>query len=125
MLRRAPTITLLAALVATAVAAAATSITKNMIATVNIPAGATRTLSVPYPDALEYGNARYSGRYALAPKPLASGSRPDLAKVRILEAQSVEGGSLYRVRAHNGNRRGSAAVRLTIVATTVEPLPHH
>jgi len=126
MARRALAITLLAALfaAATAVAAASPSTTKNLIARVYIPAGETRALSVPYPDALKYANARYSGRYTLAPKPAAAGSRPNLAKVAILEAQSVEGGSLYLVRAHNGNPRGSAAVRLSVIATTVEPLPH-
>lgn len=124
MARRALAIALAAALLAAALAAAATSITKHMTGSIDIPAGATRALSVPFPDALRYGNARYSGAHKLAPKRLAAGSRPDLAKVAILEAQAVEGGSLYRVRARNGNPRGSAAVRLTVIATTVEPLPH-
>ena len=125
MARRALAITLLAAaLLAAAVAAASTSVTKNMIGSVDIPAGATRALSVPFPDALRYANARYSGSHRLARKPLAPGSRPEPAKVAILESQPVEGGSLYIVRARNGNPRGSAAVRLTVIATTVEPLPH-
>ena len=124
MARRALAIALALALLATAVGAAATSITKHTIASVDIPAAATRALSVPYPDALKYGNARYSGSHTLAREPGAPGSRPDLAKVAILEAQSVEGGSLYLVRARNRNGRGSAPVRLTVIATTVEPLPH-
>ena len=129
MVRRAPAIALLAALAALAApavaAGAASSITKNSIASVDIQAGATRALSVPYPDALRYANARYSGHHEVARKPGARGSRPNLARVRILEAQSVEGGSLYRVRAHNANRSASTAVRLTVIATTVEPLPHN
>ena len=52
------------------------------------------------------------------------GPSPDLAEVRILEAQSVEGGSLYEVRVRNGNAAGSVAVRVTVTATTVEPRPH-
>lgn len=125
MARRALAVSLLAVALATAGAAASPrSITKHQSATAYIRAGATRALNVPYPDALEYGNARYSGSHALAPKPFARGSRPDLARVAILEAQPVEGGSLYRVRAHNGNARGSAPVRLTVTATTTEPLPH-
>jgi len=126
MVRRALVLALAGALLATAVGAgaSASSITKHKLASVDIPAGVTRALSVPYPDALKYGNARYSGSRRLSRKPGARGSRPDLAKVEILEAQSVEGGSLYRVRAHNGNPLGSAPVRLTVIATTVEPLPH-
>ena len=113
-----------AILIVGGVALAARSITKNQIAIVVVPAGATRAVDVPYPDALEYGNAHYRGSVRLAVKPLAGGRRPDLAKVRILEAQSVEGGSAYRVRAHNANAPGSAPVRVTVTATTIEPLPH-
>ena len=124
MTRRLLAIALAAALIAAALAAAAGAVTKHTSGSIDIPAGATRALSVPFPDALRYGNARYSGSHRLEPKPLAPGSRPDLAKVTILAAQPVEGGSLYRVRARNGNRRGSAPVRLSVTATTVEPLPH-
>jgi hypothetical protein len=117
---------LLAAATATAAAAtAAPSITKNEIASVTIAPGATRTLSVPFPDALEYAGARYRGRHELAPKPGALGSSPQLSKVAILESQAVEGGSLYRVRARNTNAAGSAPVRLTVIATTIEPPRRH
>jgi hypothetical protein len=110
------------ALLATGAALAATSIAKNEIAIMTVPAGATRAVDVPYPDALEYGNARYHGSVRLAVKrPLPTGRRPDLKKVRILEAASIEGGSEYRVRAYNGS---DAAVRVTVTATTIEPLPH-
>jgi hypothetical protein len=115
-----------AALLAAAAAALATSsITKHETGFISIPAGRTRTLSVPYPDALEYGNARYSGHaQVLEPRPPRKGAAPDLAEVRIIAAMSVEGGSEYQVAAHNGNRAGTAAVRLEVTATTIEPLPH-
>ena len=120
--------TLALALALTAAAAtaglAASSVTKNGFATATLAPGATRTVNVPYPDALEYGNARYLGRHSLERKPGARGSTPALAKVRILEAQSTEGGSLYTVRAHNANAAGTAPVLLTVTATTVEALPH-
>jgi hypothetical protein len=124
MARRTLAITLSLALLATTaatLASAAGSITKNEIATVTIAPGATRTLSVPFPDALEYSDARYLGRHELAPKPGAQGSRPQLSKVAILQSQAVEGGSHYLVRAHNANAPGSAPVRLTVIATTIEP----
>lgn len=124
MARRILAITLSLALLAAAAASATGargSITKNEIASVTIAPGATRTLSVPFPDALEYSGARYLGRHELARKPGAAGSEPQLSKVAIIESGAVEGGSLYRVRARNANPPGSAPVRLTVIATTVEP----
>jgi len=44
--------------------------------------------------------------------------------VAILAAQSIEGGSLYSVRAHNANAPGTAPVQLIVIATTIEPLRH-
>lgn len=114
-----------ALLVAVGVASATSSITKNQNGFLNVPAGHTGTLTVPYPDALEYGNARYVGRVlVLAPRRATKGRAPDLLKVRILDAMPVQGGSGYQARAHNGNRAGTAAVRLEVIATTIEPLPH-
>lgn len=49
-------------LVVVGAAMAATSVTKHFTGFFAIPARQTRTLFLPYPDALEYGNARYSGR---------------------------------------------------------------
>ncbi|HEY1778229.1 MAG TPA: hypothetical protein VGG41_18880 [Solirubrobacteraceae bacterium] len=121
---RALTIALAAALLVSATAVAAGSITKAAVGTVTLTPGSTRTLSVPYPDALEYGNARYSGVHVLKRKPFSAGSRPLLAKVRILSAQSIEGGSLYSIRADNANAPGTAPVELIVTARTVEPLPH-
>jgi hypothetical protein len=114
-----------ALLVAVGTASATSSITKNQTGFLNVPAGHTGTLTVPYPDALEYGNARYAGRVlVLAPRRGTKGRAPDLAKVRTLDAMSVHGGSGYQARAHNDNRPGTAAVRLEVTATTIEPLPH-
>ena len=111
--------------VATAVAIAGTSIVKRHSAAIVIAAGQTRTLTVPYPDALKYGNARYSGHaVVLAPRLGAQGRPPTLAKVKILEAQPVLGGSEFQARARNGNAAGTAAVRVSVTATTIEPLPH-
>jgi hypothetical protein len=113
------------AALAAGAALAASSIVKRHSESTTIAAGQTRTLTVPYPDALKYGNARYSGSVmVLAPKAGVKGRPPKLAKVRILEAQSVLGGSEYQARAHNGNAAGTAAVRFTVTATTLEPLPH-
>jgi hypothetical protein len=113
------------AAIAAGAALAAGSIVKRYAGSTTIPAGQTRTLTVPYPDALKYANARYSGRVTvIAPKGGVKGRPPKLAKVRILEAESVLGGSEYQARAHNGNAAGTAAIRLTVTATTVEPLPH-
>jgi hypothetical protein len=111
------------ALLASASAFGAGSVTKHNYGSEKIAAGQTRTVTVGYPDALEYGNAIYSGNVRVVA--LAGGGRaPDLAKVRILSRGSVLGGSEYEVRARNTNARGTAPVRLDATATTVEPLPH-
>ena len=113
-------------LLADTTALAAGSIAKTEVAFKTIPAGRTRTLTVPYPDALEYAGARYSGEVEIKlPRPGTSGRAPDLALVKILSRGSALGGSEYQVRAHNGNAPGTAAIRLEVIATTVEPLPHH
>jgi hypothetical protein len=117
---------LAAALLFTVGASAATApIVKLQIGYVNVPAGQTRTLTVPFPDALKFGNATYSGAARiLAPVAGAKGRAPNLHAARILESQPVQGGSAYQARAHNSNRRGTAAVRLSVTAKTIEPLPH-
>jgi hypothetical protein len=106
-------------------ALAARSVIKTQAGFFNVPAQRTRTLSVPYPDALEYGNARYSGRWiVLPPLPGAKGRKPSIGDVKVLSAGEAEGGSLFRVRVRNSNPAGTAPVRLEVIATTVEPLPH-
>jgi len=98
------------ALLAASAAIAASSVTKRHSGFFNVPAGQTRMLNIPYPDALEYGNATYSGRDVVravkfGPKPRA----PDLGRVKILYAGSVQGGSAFEVRALNANGAGTAA----------------
>lgn len=106
-------------------ALAARSIIKNQTGSISVPAGQTRTLTVPYPDALKYGNARYSGHATIELSPVARRGQPASAKkVKILTAGSVEGGSAFQVRAYNGNHAGTSTVHLRVTATTVEPLPH-
>jgi hypothetical protein len=113
------------ALLAASAAIAASSVTKHFIGFFKVPAGQTRMLSIPYPDALEYGNATYSGRDIVRAVKFGPKLRaPDLTKVRILYAGSVQGGSSFEVRAHNANAAGTAAVRVEVIATTVEQLPH-
>ncbi|HEX2703783.1 MAG TPA: hypothetical protein VHM72_10175 [Solirubrobacteraceae bacterium] len=102
---------------------AAQTVTKHFYGSKKLAAGQTRTVTVSYPDALEYGNAIYSGNVRIVAI-AGSGGAPDLAKVRILSRGSVLGGSSYQVRARNANARGTAPVRVEVTATTVEPLPH-
>jgi hypothetical protein len=115
----------IAVLIAATSALAARSITKHQTGSISVPAGQTQTVTVPYPDALKYGNARYSGHAAIELRPVGGSGRPaSVKKVKILKAASVEGGSAFQVRAYNGNLAGTSAVRLQVTATTVEPLPH-
>lgn len=112
-------------LIAATSALAARPITKNQIGSISVPAGQTRTLTVPYPDALEYGNARYSGHATIERRPVEGAGQPaSVKKVKILKAGSVEGGSAFQVRVYNGNHPGTSAVHLQVTATTVGPLPH-
>jgi hypothetical protein len=115
----------IAVLIAATSALAERSITKHQIGSISVPAGQTRTLTVPYPDALKYGNASYSGHTTIELRPVgASGRSASVKKVKILNAASVEGGSAFQARVYNGNLAGTSAVRLRVTATTVEPLPH-
>jgi hypothetical protein len=106
-------------------AGAASKVTKHARSTVTIAAGRTRTVYVPYPDALKYGNATYAGKVlVLGAAPGAPGRRPQWALVKVLSAGSALGGSEYRARIRNANASGTAPVRVEVVATTVERLPH-
>lgn len=112
-------------LVPGAAALAAITVRKQSSTTIVLAAGKTRTVVVPYPDALEYANATYGGRtIVLGPAAGATGSEPSRSLVSVVSAGSVLGGSEYRVRVHNGNKAGTAAERVKVVATTVEALPH-
>ena len=125
--RRGLAVALVAALAlgGAAAALAARSVAKSNTGFVSVPAQQIRSLSVPYPDALEYGNARYSGRWIVRLPPAGTdGREPKVSAVKALSAGEAEGGSLFRVRVRNENPAGTAPVRLEVIATTVEPLPH-
>jgi hypothetical protein len=110
------------AILATVLAAA---IVKHSVDIVGLPAGHARTVNVPFPDALKYDNARYSGRVVvLGAFPGTPGRRPRRALVRIQRAQPAVGGSEWQVRVRNDNPSGTAPVRLEVIATTTEPLAH-
>jgi hypothetical protein len=110
-------------LLTAAAAIASGSITDHSSGFFTVAPGKTRQLRVSYPDALKYGNATYSGAY-IVQAVKSKLQAPDLAEVKIVYAGSVLGGSSYEVRAHNANAAGTAAVRIKVTATTVEPLPH-
>ncbi len=115
----------LALLAAAATAAAASPLVKQATRTVQIAAGKTRTVNVPYPDALEYGNATYSAKtIVLGAVPGAEGTAPQRRLVTVLGTGSALGGSEYRARIRNANAKGTAPVRVEVLARTVEPLPH-
>jgi hypothetical protein len=114
----------LALLAVAATAGAASDVVKQATRTVQIAAGKTRTVNVPYPDALKYGNATYSGEVIfLGAVRGAAGTAPRRGLVSVLDARSMLGGSEYMARIHNANVKGSAPVRVEVVARTLEPLP--
>jgi len=109
-----------AALVASAYGAA--TVSKRATRTATVAAGRTKTIYVPYPDALKYGGATYSGSVAILPPAAgAHGSAPSLAKVTISSRGEALGGSEYRVVVRNANASGTAPVRVRVTATTREP----
>jgi len=108
-----------------ATALASSEVIKHASRTITLAPGKTRTVTVPYPDALKYGNATYSGRtIVLGAAPGAAGSAPERALVKVSLAGSVLGGSEYQARITNTNPSGTAPERVKVIATTVEPLPH-
>lgn len=118
-------IVIVVALTASATAFAAGSISKHGVGRAHIAAGQTHSLAVPYPDALEYGNARYSGSSRIELLAPGRGEHAAVrAKVTVLRAEPVLGGSEYRASAHNGNVPRTAPVVLVVATSTVEPLPH-
>jgi hypothetical protein len=94
--------------------------TKTHVQTTSVAAGHTVTINVIYPDALKYGNARYSGSVVvMQPKTVRAGlQRPNLAKVKVLSKGSALGGSVYRVKVRNLNAAGTAPARVRVTART-------
>ncbi len=77
--------------------------------TYSVAAGKSRSVAVPFPDALEYGGSRYSGSVRILS---SSGG------FKILSRGSCLGGSEYCVKVHNGGR---ATARFKVTATTRLP----
>ena len=122
MRTRAIAIALLALVPGAGLALAATGTTLHAVKTYSLAAVRTKTFSVGYPDALEFGGARYSGSVKLlAPAGSAHGSRPSLRKVHVKDAGSTLGDSQYSATIENDNPAGSAPIRVRITATTVLP----
>jgi hypothetical protein len=87
-----------------------------------LPGAKTERFSVPYPRALEYGNATYAGDLTvLGPSPTEHGRKPDLRKVHIKSQGSALGGSQYSATIVNANAARSAPVRVVITTTTTLP----
>jgi hypothetical protein len=103
-----------------AVAAPKKPTAKHTTKTFTLAAGATKTFDVGYPDALKFGNAKYSGKVEiLKPTKVGKGQKaPDLKKVKVLSKGSAVGGSVYRAKVKNGNAKGTAPARVRITATT-------
>ena len=97
----------------TAVAGASSAkTTKSAHKTVTLLQGQTKTITVAYPQALKYANAKYSCT--------AKVSGPAKKKVKILSRGSALGGSVCRVKAKNTSKvsglDGTASI--TVTATT-------
>jgi hypothetical protein len=108
--------------VGTGTAVAASGTTLHTTKTFSLKADQTRTFKVTYPDALKYGKSKYSGKVQiLRPTNGAHGSQPSLRKVHILSKGSCVGGSVLCVKVRDGNKAGTAAVRVKITATTQLP----
>lgn len=115
-------ISLLLTLAAAGTALALHRITLSNTKTFTLAPGKTKTFKVTYPDALKYGGSTYSGRVRiLPPASNAHGATPSLSKVHVLSKGSALGGSAFAVRVHNGNRPGTAPLRVRVTATTVLP----
>jgi ABC-type amino acid transport substrate-binding protein len=87
-----------------AVASAAASKTKSKSA--SVAAGKTRTITVAYPDALKFGDAKY--------KCSAKVTEGDESMVTIKKG-SAQGGSVCQAKATN---KGSDSVTVKVTATT-------
>ena len=110
------------AAIAQAASAAPHTLVKRDMRTVALRPGRTTTVTVPYPDALEFGGARYSGTVKiLLPPPGARGRRPTLRLIKLLSDGPAEGESLFRVRIRNDNPPGTLPARAVIVALTRLP----
>ncbi len=87
--------------------------TKTAHKTVMLLQGQTKTVDVPYPQALKHAGAKYSCT--------AKASGPAKGKVRILSRGSALGGSVCRVKARNRNKfedpLDDARIKITTTTT--------
>jgi hypothetical protein len=104
-----------AALAATASAGARKSVSQ----TFTIRPGATRSFSVSYPDALEFGGASYSGSVQILVPRRSGAHAPKARYVHVLGKGSSDGDSLFTVRVRNDNATGTTPVRIRVTTTTV------
>jgi hypothetical protein len=82
--------------------------------------GATRTVSIVYPEALKYAGAKYSGKVQIILPSASQGSgAPKRALVHILRQGSTLGGSEFTVRVRNANAANTVPVRIIVRVTTV------
>lgn len=87
------------------------SVTSNS-KTVTLGARSTKTVTVPYPNALQFSGARYTCTWKI------TGVEP--GKVKILSHGSALGGTVCRVKAHNPAAPSiDASVRFKVIATTI------
>lgn len=102
----------IAALSVASVALAA--VVKSNSKTVTLGARSTKTVTVPYPDALKFGGATYKCTWKI--------TGVDPGKVKILSHGSAEGGTVCRVKARNPAAPSiDASVRFKVIATTTRP----
>lgn len=99
-------------------------LTKHRTRTFRLVARRISAFEVRFPTSPGNVDTTYTGKATvLGPAPGATGPRPNLHKVKIVEAGPTFGGVYYGVRAINDNRPGTAPVRIRISVTTVEHVP--
>lgn len=78
--------------------------------------GKTRTFEVAVPHPHAFSNGKTSFRFSLLPPAtLRQGqTQPDLRKVRLLRSGYLKKGTVVYVRVRNGNRAGTAPVRVRV-----------
>jgi hypothetical protein len=118
-LRTALTLACTSAASAALAAGAGAAIHKSTTQLFTVRPQTTRTLTVFYPDALEFAGARYSGSVRVIVSAATGLRTPRASLVRILHRGSGEGGSVFTVRVRNSNPSGTASVRIRVTATTV------
>jgi hypothetical protein len=105
MIRRLSLFTVIALFVLAGTALAA--VTKSKSKSVTITAGTTKTVVVPYPDALKFGNAKYSCTVKVV-----------TGTAKVVSKGSAQGGSVCQAKI---KATGNGNAKVTVTAKTVEP----